>query len=37
MLEKVRSLSPTVFESLPSRIRIAAAPQSAAGGAQRTV
>jgi hypothetical protein len=30
-------LSPTELESLASRIRIAAAPQSAAGGAHRMV
>ena len=36
MLDSVRSFSEIVFESLPSRIRMAAAPQSAVPG-HRTV
>ena len=37
MLEPLRSFSVIVFESLPSRSRIAAALQSTVGGAHRTV
>ena len=36
-LETVRSFSAIELESLPSRRRMAAAPQSTVGGAQRTV